>query len=506
MEPGAPTQNRLPAELSAGETRDIALLARAEFATTAEAQGRRAALRVFNRRVSAWANQFTDKRLRRFAWTLGSMMDGETHSFAIMQAKLQRKHRQLHPDAYVAASTGKRRMLSREQIRRYIATLEGAGIITVERDRRQDEGGENPEAFRPNFYTVNFHLVIRDGAQCVHNFTATDQPKQSKNVARLVAGPVARDVARDVAISGSSTGSRTSSPTASSSPLRGQAHDDDRTSSGDSGKGSTAQEDHPSAGNSRDDMGGPESRAQRELDPFEELTQEVVSYFGPQAKPHLLLPRFRQVAGELEVSAEVVDQVMAWWADGHACAAGFLAGDSEDMRDPVRYLHKVLPDLVQTYMEARDAQAAELGVDAATFNLLRWLRDHQDEMADGEDDHLDVAEDREETRFERQNREAAERKARAAEAALQQQADRDRLHAAYAKERDHRDQRADHYGPCGKCPRCRSRSACWKPVHRDNIGCGHDLGEGVTIDSTHIRCGGVSTGVPFISTPAESAR
>jgi hypothetical protein len=401
-EPITEQQKRLPVtELSAEAAEQIALAARAEFATTAEAEGRRAALQQFNRRVSHWANQFTDKRLRRFAWTLGTQMRGETHSFHVTEEKLQTEHQKLHPGAYVDAATGKPRELRGRTIRRYVARLEEAGIITVERDRRQDEGGDNPGARRANVYTVHFGRVLRHSAVCAHDFRAEGNGSVNENVPKLVPENVPEFVPRDVPPTCSKTGSETSSSYRSSSPLRGAEHDDEvaeksskefREGSSARADGGTAQEDSSSAGNREDAQPssaappgggapaaapGPASRAERELDQLDGLAQDLARIGGSQFKPHLLAPRFRQVARDLDVSADMVDQAVAWWADGYACAAGFKAWD--DVANPGGYLHQVLPDLVLAYLDAREAKAAELGKVSATFYLLGWLRDHKDQ-------------------------------------------------------------------------------------------------------------------------------
>ena len=130
-------QLHLPAQssgdLSAEAARKIAIAAQAEFAATAEVEGKRAALKTFNSRVSNWANQFTDKRLTQVRLDARHPMKGETHSFHITEDKLCRMHQQAPPGAHVDKATGKPRLLRGRTIRRYTEALEKAGIITVER-------------------------------------------------------------------------------------------------------------------------------------------------------------------------------------------------------------------------------------------------------------------------------------------------------------------------------------------------------------------------------------
>jgi hypothetical protein len=180
----------------------------------------------------------------------------------------------------------------------------------------------------------------------------------------------------------------------------------------------------------------------------EELAQELVEAWGSQFKAHLLAPRFRQVAGELEVSDEVVRASVLWWGDGAARGAGFKDKDwdKDDMPNPGGYLYRVLPDLVQAFLDARDKQAAELGEDPATFNLVGWLRAHEDQNADGgeaeeeADSEVPAAEDR----AEREAQEARER----AECERQERADRK------ASELAHREDCTDHYEACQECHVC----------------------------------------------------
>src|SRR5689334_22504537 len=92
-----------------------ARIAAEEFADTAAMEGRDVALKLFNRRVSFWANRFTNVRHRRWLYALAECMDGETHSYTISQAALITKYRKLFPGQSISHST----------IQRYNKRLDG---------------------------------------------------------------------------------------------------------------------------------------------------------------------------------------------------------------------------------------------------------------------------------------------------------------------------------------------------------------------------------------------
>ena len=77
-----------------------------------------------------------------------------------------------------------------------------------------------------------------------------------------------------------------------------------------------------------------------------------------------------------------------------------------------------------------------------------------------------------------------------------------RLKVAAEKERRHREEYLGHYQPCGECRNCERGGKCYEIIHRDDIGCSHDLGEGVTVSGNWIKCGGSSSSLPFVSVPA----
>ena len=312
----------------------------------------------------------------------------------------------------------------------------------------------------------------------------------------------------------------------SSSAFHAEDHDDDGGDSGGSENRSPARvgggagpEDHPSPGNRKDAQAssaappgggapaatatGPASRAEREPDPFEKLAQELVEKWGPRYKPHLLAPRFRKVARDLDMSVDMLEQVLGWWINGWACDAGFKDEDDVDedgnriLRKPGGYLYDVLPDLIQAYLEARDAKAAELGEDPATFNLCGWLRDREELERQAEQERAEREAQAAQKRAEREAQDRAEREAQAAQKraereaqAARERAEREAQEAQERAEReaeeerqrqeaqeyadkqrrmaDHRDNHPDHYDGCGACVICQQGNAsrCPRPCHR----------------------------------------
>jgi hypothetical protein len=136
------------------------ILAQQEFAATAGEHGSAAALAVFNSRVSAWANSFSAKKHQKFAYVLGSVMDGQSHSFRISQQALIRRYEKLY---------GQKR--DRRTLTRLTAELSEAGTEIIEVTRqRQDERGECPGMQRSSVYQVRFDRVLQDGHVVPHDF------------------------------------------------------------------------------------------------------------------------------------------------------------------------------------------------------------------------------------------------------------------------------------------------------------------------------------------------
>jgi hypothetical protein len=239
---------------------------------------------------------------------------------------------------------------------------------------------------------------------------------------------------------------------------------------------------------------GPASRAERgELEDWAQetiadLNQFMVEMFKPHINPSKKLV-LQMVTQAREHSPEVVCQAIWWCFYGHSEHRMVT-----DLNNPAGFLTDCLPGVVSDYTVARERQARELRVeDSAGFDLYTWCEEQ--------------AEVERAARAEREAQEVEEEQDRAESEAAKQQADEKRsvrLQEAYAKERDHRDEHPEHYGPCGKCRRCQVGHVCRKRIHRDDIGCGHDLGDDITIGHEYMRCDGLSTGVPFVSAPGEA--
>jgi hypothetical protein len=149
-------------------------------------------------------------------------------------------------------------------------------------------------------------------------------------------------------------------------------HDHDGTSKDLSREGSSASvgggQDHFSAGSSS--VASPGA-----ADPFEKLGQDLARVCGAQYGARFLVPRFRQVASDLDVSGDLVEDAVACWVFFDVLD-DFKRPD--DLAHAGKYLHKVVPDLVQAYLDARNKKAAELGVDPETFDLNEWMNEQEE--------------------------------------------------------------------------------------------------------------------------------
>ena len=127
-----------PASLTLTEAEQKSLDAQSDFKETAEKFDRNAALDYFNRQVSRWSNRFTSQGLRRFAYVLGSAMDGEAHEMRI--AVVSEAHRkglkQTKPyfDLVTKYELAFHEPISERAAWRLLATLKRHGIVN--RDRR----------------------------------------------------------------------------------------------------------------------------------------------------------------------------------------------------------------------------------------------------------------------------------------------------------------------------------------------------------------------------------
>lgn len=137
-----------------------ARIAAEEFADAAAKYGRDVALKRFNDQVSFWANRFTNVRYRRYAYTVASCMDGETHTFRVSQAALMAKYRERHPGKKIGHTT----------IQQYNKAMAAAGIFDVIH-HRQDSESEHPGAYETTEYHVHFGRVLVGDQVMPHDFT-----------------------------------------------------------------------------------------------------------------------------------------------------------------------------------------------------------------------------------------------------------------------------------------------------------------------------------------------
>jgi hypothetical protein len=208
-------------------------LAKEEFAGIKARLGDQAALAAyFNPRVSRWANSFSNKRLAEIAYTLGSAMNGETHSRRIsvngVYAGHAGKRDKVAPhslrEKYMRLHKGK--TVSYEKLCRYLAELESLGIATRtnasdvrpgakgRRPERQTRDEDSPGGYRANTWHVDFSKVVRDGAVVPHCFAA-EVPGQAEileKCTRDASQPATQEYTQPATHSPSSLQLHTSSP------------------------------------------------------------------------------------------------------------------------------------------------------------------------------------------------------------------------------------------------------------------------------------------------------
>jgi len=227
----------LAADIDVSDFTDAELSAKQamqDFAGIKARLGAKTALALFNLRVSRWANSFTNKRLAEIAYTLGSAMNGGTHSRQIsvngiyagrvgMRDKvaphsLRDKYQQLH----------KGKAVSYEKLCRYLKELEDLGIAVRtnasdlspgakgRQPERQTRDGDNPGGYQRNTWHVDFSKVVQDGDVMPHWFAA-EVPGQAEILEKCT-----RDASRDASLDASWPASHISSSLQlhNSSPLQ----------------------------------------------------------------------------------------------------------------------------------------------------------------------------------------------------------------------------------------------------------------------------------------------
>jgi hypothetical protein len=418
----AVTPPESPAELQRAfaEAEAIAIVAGDQFARTVEAHNGdpRPALKIMNKGVSRWSNTFTSPRHRRFLYTLGSAMDGETHVARITFARFQRKYLKQHGET-----------ISKSTIIRRIEELETAAILAVSRTK-QDLDDEHPGMNGANSYEVRTWKVIRKGETLPFDFVrgitikigpdlGRDPENDTKRGTKLDAKLADKVGAKldDITISNLLASLNDSSNDSSSSPRQPSgpgpdAHDDDRRSGRFSGARTSpqagaeaAQEDSSGGSTSAQARATRRSARSRTARPGQsaeavELVQAMEKHLAeelPGLNPRLMIKRIDEVAAEFKVTVDVIDQ---------ALAKIYVLNDPivdviKAKPNPPGYLHEMLPDIVQHYIKLRKEKAEELGEDPETFNYFRWLDDQVEEEAEAaqaddaqdEDDHAEAASD-----------------------------------------------------------------------------------------------------------------
>jgi hypothetical protein len=183
---------------------------RQQFTDLARESGRPAALAEFDRRVSRWANAI-DPRLRKVAYTMGSLADGDTHEHWCGREKILARYAKLHHGKTISAST----------LQRHQAELQALGVITWNgKQQRSGAFDGHPHAWRSNHYTVHFGVAVKDGHAVAHDFTKAlpDQDDQRDDQLSL----------RDLSKISSSSGNDGPAPL----ELRGEEQNPDDTDNG----------------------------------------------------------------------------------------------------------------------------------------------------------------------------------------------------------------------------------------------------------------------------------
>ena len=276
------------------------------------------------------------------------------------------------------------------QIRRYVAALEVAEIVAVER-AHQTETGEHPGMRRANVYTIRFDRVLRFGDVVAHDFMVADQRPSTKNVLKDD-----RKVDRkDVPSTCSSTVPETVPITATSSPLRGAPHDDDADDSSGKGKDSRRKVAgaKPSAKSSRASAKGNRASAAAQHpavseDDIQELIQRWKDRWRLDIHPTRSYPAvIDSICNKLpeiwpgDDYLGLIDQALRWWMYGNSSARSPRVAGT---RNPAGYVRDLLSAVCEEYVAAAKDIATELGVDPAGFNLVQTLLDEEQSRLDEE--------------------------------------------------------------------------------------------------------------------------
>jgi hypothetical protein len=191
----------LPTSITPEDARLGVQLAQMDFADIKARFGAKVALeKDYNRRVLRWAQEFTNPRIARVAYTIGCALDGTTHTRQISVNGGYANRSQEHaPGQLLAlydrhyASAG--HTLSYKQFTRIVTYLANHGVMTRTRvTERQGEASAHPGAWSASIYGVDFSKVLVDDQVVPHDFAAP-LPEPSVTVTNQ---NVPRDVPRDV--------------------------------------------------------------------------------------------------------------------------------------------------------------------------------------------------------------------------------------------------------------------------------------------------------------------
>jgi hypothetical protein len=505
--PAANKGTDLPAELAELQTKaqaaEIEALARWTFDDRKASMDDSVVVYDAKCRASRWSNH-QRRKFRKIAYTFGYVVDYSTHSKDASWKWLTAKYRELHHER-IGEST----------LRRLAKEMAQLGLLDITENFQEPHGNgcvcvmcDYPGTQRWNTYTIHVGLAVgNNGELAVHDWNAPLADVQErvlvdcqqcgkgfdpKRPDARCCSPRCRKAAsraRDVT-DNEHQGEHLpehlgehpiqfpngSENTSSSSP-RGGVSDDAPADPGDLGEELPSS---PSAQGAAALLPGPLAGTAQASPGCR------VSFFSEDQHlqlrtymPELNVRAFARRAQGLGLAADEVWGILMDFAQGR------LAGYDPGRLGPGG-LMDCLPEMAEAHqhrLAAEAARAAEAQAQAEEQAKVYRVRQEKTELLLGLGNELAVLEGRQPgDNDERLLKKAAER---GPDRAIQST----RLEIAARKEENHRREHPDHYTSCGRCRNCTGRrgpSWCNRKMHRQDVACGHDLGEGVEVNGDGI--------------------
>jgi hypothetical protein len=349
--------------------------AQIDFADMVEKFGgdRSPAYTLFCMRVSRWSNGFSDKRMRKFCYTLGRAMQGESHGGYISYQKLAKRYLKDHGQK-----------VSVRTLIRYVERL-GQDDIGIVRKTVcwQDERHDYPGMKLANDYEVSFWKILRYGQVLPHDFTAP-LPAQQPECSTVLYPSVTKIVTKDVTKIVTKVGRTTVSPSVldSVNPPVHYHHEPDDQAYPCGADQATPDDEHdatpsqpPSQGLASGDTPGQEIACLDEDDVLDGVVVEepgsggsLGAYIKMVGWEHslgrdILLTRMEEVAASQDLDMDFIAEGVAWWLCTRNLAGkspGYLIASLPTIPDQFRSAKADRDVRVRAQYEREDQDAARV--------------------------------------------------------------------------------------------------------------------------------------------------